>query len=234
MKKFKYLIIISVIILNVSVAYAGSCAFHLFGKCYDCNTEYILKVGTQDNCEEKCPNRIYIAKDRTCRLKIGNSKTFTRPSNTSISSDYCETYEDITYIEVKEKNENGEKIKVKKEIITIRNSGDNTEASSGIYFKGENGKCYKCNALKPVKVSSDNCDGYFCHKDCGERIVKHHDSPQTLYSVYKCPKDRPLMDRFMMCWSCSEPSPIDLSFDKSFNSQCPGRTMSSTDPFSYK
>lgn len=226
MKKLNFFItVISTMILNVSASSANDCPFYIYGQCYDCNSTYALKVGTQDACEKKCPNRIYLAQDRTCRLKIGEQISFPTHEDTSISSDYCET-ETINL-----------GTPLHPDYITV-NKGDPKDiqtdkykaAKSGIYFNGKNNKCYKCDTTEPVSVSS-SCDGYFCHSSCNDRMEKHHNSAENLYSVMKCPKDRPLMDRFMMCWSYDEENPLDLSYDTSFNN-ANIRTMNG--PFSYK
>lgn len=204
MKKTSSLIILalSAIIANADQANAANFTFYLYGKHYDCNTPYALKVGTRENCEVNCPNRIYILKDRTCRLKVGESKPHpTEDTPTIVDADNC-----------------------KKKVGTTE---DGT-ISKEYYFLGKNESCYSCNTKGSVKVSKSSCSATrFCNQNCDQRVkraVKEGSSDEpTYYSVLKCPDSRPLMDRFMMCWSCDEKTPIDLSFNQDFNSVCKGK-----------
>ena len=193
--KSKFAVLLACTIIGfTSQTYADDCVFSLHGTCYNCDTPYNLKVGTMENCEKKCPNRVYVFKDRTCRLKVGENKPFPASEDTSVDMKNCEIKE-------------GESTKANDD--TVEN-----------YFKGHNGKCYKCSTKEAVKVNKESCDKErFCHTNCKDRISKHYNSIENKYSVYKCPSNRPLMDRFMMCWSCSEPTPIDLSFDTPFNNK---------------
>ena len=182
-------------VLSASISKADDCVYYLHDKCYDCNTPYNLKVGTKDNCEVKCPNRVFVFKDRTCRLKVGQSTDFPPSSDTSTDIKNCTL-------------PTGQKNKATKDTVES-------------YFIGNNGKCYPCSTKEAVRVSSSDCDKKrFCHSNCSNRTPKHHNSEDVLYSVYSCPSNRPLMDRFMMCWPCNEPTPIDLSFDMDFNKKC--------------
>ena len=213
--------IISYFILSTSISLANDFNFSLHRKNYNCNSPYALKVGTQENCEVNCPNRVYIFSDHTCRLKIGKTEAFPSAKDSSINSNFCKTY-------IRE-----EKIgnTTKKTII---NKGENKEARMGVYFKGASGKCYQCNTLEAVNVTQD-CYGYFCNSNCKQRIQKHYNNLQTVYSVLKCPKEKPLMDRFMMCWSCNEKTPIDMSFSTNKHNVCKSTRNISPGafPFSY-
>ena len=215
-----YLCVICAAVLSASLSFANDFKFSLHRKNYDCNSPYALKVGTQENCEINCPNRIYIFSDRTCRLKIGNTIPFPSVKDTSLNDSYCKTQTKTV------QNKSGIP-----SVITI-NSGSGAEAQKGVYFKGANGKCYKCSTDEAVNVV-DKCDGYFCNKDCSSRINKHYNNADTLYSVLQCPTSKPLMDRFMMCWSCDEKTTIDLSFDQEFNKNyCNSKRKINHSPYS--
>ena len=210
---FRLIIISFIIVLCSSRSFAQDCIFSLHGNCYNCNSQYALKLGTQANCEEKCTNRIYIAKDRSCNLKIGATQPFPAANDTSINNNYCETYISA---------------------LIKRNKGSDEPAKSGIYFKGQNGKCYKCSTAEAVDVSNVSSSTYFSYKSCDQRLKKHYSSKNVIYSVLKCPSDKPLMDRFMMCWSCNEPTPIDLSFDTEFNDKFCKNKRILEGPYSHK
>lgn len=206
---FKSIILcISLFIAYTGVVEASDFKFSLYGKYYDCNTQYALKVGTKDNCEVNCPNRIYVFKDRTCRLKNGESIPFPQ-NNTSVESSNCKLDED-------------EEDKADEDTVET-------------YFKGSNGRCYRCNTEEPVQVSDYDCrEKRFCHLNCSKRIRKKYNET-SYYSVLKCPSGRPLMDRFMMCWSCNEKTPIDLSFSKNSHDICKStrRMETGDEPYSY-
>ena len=193
---------LSMFILNTDNANAANFTFYLHGKTYDCNTPYALKVGTKENCEVNCPNRIYVFRDRTCRLKVGETKPFPEPEKAkSVDDENC-----------------------KKKAGTTE---DGT-LSKEYYFLGKNESCYSCSTTGSVKVSKSGCSATrFCNQNCDQRVkraVKEGSSDElTYYSVLKCPDSRPLMDRFMMCWSCDEKTPIDLSFNTDFNKVCKGK-----------
>lgn len=217
-KTSKFAILITSAIIIASSALAGDCVFSLYGKCYDCNTKYALKVGSKDNCEVNCPNRIYVFKDRTCRLKVGESKAFPASKDTSVNIKNC-TLKD------------GESKKAKKDTVET-------------YFKGRNGKCYPCNTAEPVQVAADDCEKErFCNLNCSKRTAKNYANTnqkngsisKNLYSVLKCPSNRPLMDRYMMCWACDEKTPIDLSFNTELHNICMKKRSMRDDqvPFSY-
>lgn len=197
MNKLSKLVLLTLltIIANITFANAENFTFHLHGQSYDCNTNYALKVGTRDNCEINCPNRVYIFQDRTCRLRIGASEPFPSSDDTSVSMSNC----------------------------TLAEGEENTanDSTTETHFIGLSGKCYPCASAEAVAISAEDCnETRFCNQNCPQRIRKHYNTSTNLYSVLKCPSNKPLMDRFMMCWSCSEKTPIDLSFDKSFNNIC--------------
>lgn len=199
---------ISAFIMYANTVKASNFTFYLYGENYDCNTKYALKVGTKDNCEVNCPNRIYVFQDRTCRLKVGESIPFPI-KNTKVSSSRCELDEDEEDVA--------------------------TEDTEETYFKGKNGKCYRCNTTEPVQVSSKDCrNSRFCNLNCSKRTKRNYNGT-TYYSVLKCPSSRPLMDRFMMCWSCNEKTPIDMSFSTNKHNVCKSTRNISPDasPFSY-
>ena len=209
-KLFKIAAFSLYLIANTSVGFADDCVFSLHGKCYDCNSKYALKVGSKDNCEVNCPNRIYVFKDRTCRLKVGETVPFPSSGDTSVSSSRCTLAED--------------------------EPSELEEGASESYFKGANGKCYPCKTAEAVAVSSDDCsEKRFCNLNCSKRTRKHYNSSSNLYSVLRCPSNRPLMDRYMMCWKCDEKTPVDMSFDLNRHNSCKSqRRMNDSDkPFSY-
>ncbi len=84
------------------------------------------------------------------------------------------------------------------------------------FFKTYSGECYPCNTVQAVGVSlyleKEN------NKHCPNRRI-HYTGVTSSYSVLNCPGNRPLMDRFFMCWSCDEETPIDLSFNKETNAE---------------
>lgn len=87
------------------------------------------------------------------------------------------------------------------------------------FFKGEYNKCYSCNTTEAINISRYYDDEQ--KLPCTNRTI-HYTDVTTSYSVLKCPNDRPLMDRFFMCWSCDEDTPLDLSFNQETNSMfCP-------------
>lgn len=217
MNKFRiFMLVFCTLVLNFSIAGAQSkteCVYSLHGICYDCNSKYKIKVGTKENCESKCPNRIYNFKDRTCSLKIGAAKALPSYKDTSIDANFCKTYK----VETKDNLGNISYVS--------KNSGEKKIAKKGVYFIGQNGKCYSCDTKEPVVPNNAEGLSFFSHTYCPNRVVNNH-ANNTFYSAYKCPKDRPLMDRFMMCWSCNESTPLDLSFNKKNNEICKDkRTM---------
>jgi hypothetical protein len=210
MNKASKILIVFMASIATTIAHAGECVFSLHGKCYDCNTQYALKVGSKDNCEINCPNRIYIFEDRTCRLKFGESIAMPQPNDTSVDIKNCTL-------------KSGEENKFRKGTVEH-------------YFKGGNGKCYSCKTTEQVKILPQSCKKErFCNENCSQRSKKYSNDSTTLYSVLKCPSDRPLMDNFMMCWRCDEKTPIDLSFNQNFNSLCKKQRSINQDeaPFSY-
>ncbi len=199
---------LSIVVANSITANAANFKFYLHGKTYDCNTPYALKVGTRENCEVNCPNRVYIFQDRTCRLKVGESKPLPKEDTPKIvDADNCKTKAGTTE--------------------------DGTIFSEN-YFKDKDGNCYSCNTKGSVSVSKDSCKAKrFCNQNCDQRVkraVKNNANDDlSYYSVLKCPAGRPLMDRFMMCWSCDEKTPIDLSFNTDFNKECNGKNRRKMD-----
>ena len=194
---------LSLVVTGTTVADAAGFTFYLHGKHYDCNTPYALKVGTKENCEVNCPNRVYIFQDRTCRLKVGESKQLPKEDTPKIvDADNCKKKAGTT--------EDG----------TIFDEN---------YFKDADDNCYSCDTKGSVRVSKSSCDAKrFCNQNCKQRVKRAvkanpNDEDLSYYSVLKCPDSRPLMDRFMMCWRCDEKTPIDLSFNTDFNKVCKGK-----------
>ena len=170
---FKYIIFSLTLILYTSLSYATDCVFYLHGTCFDCNSSYALPMGTKDNCEAKCPNRIYIFADRTCRLKFGQTQEFSLPANRNTDIRNCTL-------------KNGEQNKANKKTVEK-------------YFFGADGECYPCDTKGPVRIVKGNCQNErFCNQNCTQRIQKHYNSADNLFSVLACPSNKPLMDRFMM------------------------------------
>lgn len=83
------------------------------------------------------------------------------------------------------------------------------------FFKGSFDKCYSCDTTEAVAVSESHFGEKYDHF-CPNRMIHGTDVVES-YSVLKCPQNRPLMDRFFMCWRCDEETPIDLSFNQETN-----------------
>ena len=94
---------------------------------------------------------------------------------------------------------------------------DGKECDKEGFFSGAFDKCYSCDTTEAVNLSWDYSKEEHL-KQCPNRKI-HHTSVTAEYSVLKCPEDRPLMDRFFMCWSCDEETPIDLSFNQETNAE---------------
>ena len=195
-----FILLLSVITANTTAVCAKDFTFYLYGKTYDCYTPYALKVGTRENCEVNCPNRVYIFSDRTCRLKVGESKPFNQfKTADSVDSSNCQ-------------------LKTGESSIVAAGTYDET------YFKDIDDNCYSCSTQGSVTVDKTcNMTKRFCHQNCKQRVRRESASGNTYYSERKCPSNRPLMDRFMMCWSCDEKTPIDLSFNTNFDNVCSGK-----------
>ena len=72
--KFCRLICILCISMGCQAAHAEypqNCIFLISGVCFDCDTPYILELGTKENCVKHCPQRKYIEGKyfNTCEIK---------------------------------------------------------------------------------------------------------------------------------------------------------------------
>ncbi len=90
---------------------------------------------------------------------------------------------------------------------------ENCERKEGYFYGIHNDSCYPCNTITPVWMDPKCEQKDECLYRCPNRVLQYT-SPTTAISVLKCPPERPLMDRFFACWSCDEPTPIDLSFNQ--------------------
>lgn len=86
-------------------------------------------------------------------------------------------------------------------------------AKDGYFYDINNEECYSCSVKRPVWVSAQCEQRDECLNRCPNRIIQYTDVT-TAYSVLKCPTERPLMDKYFACWSCDEPTPIDMSFNQ--------------------
>ncbi len=112
----------------------------------------------------------------------------------------------------------------------------------GYFYNIYDNECYSCNAVNPVVITPDCENDNKCLYKCPNRTIQYISQTEVV-SVLKCPEDRPLLDKYLICWSCDEPTPIDMSFnqDKIWGSKyskeivCKGKRYidTSTNPFSY-
>ncbi|MBQ8869824.1 MAG: hypothetical protein IJ019_00425 [Alphaproteobacteria bacterium] len=82
------------------------------------------------------------------------------------------------------------------------------------YFYGiHNDDCYSCDTTAPVFISPSCAQDKNCIQQCPNRTILYVSQTEVV-SVTKCPTERPLMDKFLLCWSCDETTPIDMSFNQ--------------------
>ena len=87
------------------------------------------------------------------------------------------------------------------------------EVKDGYFYDIYVEHCYPCNTTTPVWVKSNCEEDDKCLHRCPNREIIYT-SPTAANSVLKCPSERPLMDRYFACWSCDEPTAVDMSFNQ--------------------
>ena len=91
------------------------------------------------------------------------------------------------------------------------------------YFEDDRGEYYPCNTTAVVRISYECEQDKECRNRCPNRTIRYN-GVTSRYSVIKCPENRPLMDWRLMCWSCDEETPINMSFGQHLNEQfCQGK-----------
>ncbi|MBQ8482520.1 MAG: hypothetical protein IJ532_08320 [Alphaproteobacteria bacterium] len=90
---------------------------------------------------------------------------------------------------------------------------ENCEKKEGYFYNISEDECYPCDTIKPVWVKTNCEESDECLHRCPNRMIQYT-GVTTADSVLKCPSERPLMDRFLACWSCDEPTPIEMSFNQ--------------------